>query len=184
MHRSVANRILLLAGCIVLALGVAGEAMAAKKKALAPLTVALVELENVYVGKQPAKEPIVVDMVFSISNPNSVPVTVDQVEWAVRVEGKRLAILAIPEDIYIPAKGKAEVRKTYFMNAKMGPVNLLLASAVLNLKEGAKVFGAIANSIKAQTAQWVLEGTAYVDSSVGSISVPFTIEWKQSPPGK
>jgi LEA14-like dessication related protein len=181
MRRSMANKILLLAGCVVLALSFAGEVKAAQKKALVPLTVALVDLENVYVGKEPAKEPIVVDMLFSISNPNSIRVDVDQLEWAVRVEGKRLATLAVPEGIYIPAKGEAKVRKTFVLNSKTAPVNLLLSSAVLNLEEGAKVFDAIANAIKDQKAHWELEGTAYVDSKLGSMSVPFRAEWKAKP---
>jgi hypothetical protein len=176
-----ANKILLLAGCIVLALGFAGEVKASEKKALVPLNIAVVDMENIYVGKEPAKEPIVVDMLFSISNPNSVLVLVDQLEWTVRVEGKRLGVLAVPEGIYIPANGEVQVRKTYFLNAKMGPVNLLLSSAVLNLKEGAKVFGDIANAIKDQNAHWKLEGTAYVDSDVGSMTVPFSAEWRRSP---
>jgi len=181
MHKYFIKTILM--GIIAIFLAVGCQTIGtqeAKAKELLPVNVKLVDLSNIYTGK----EAIIVDMVFTISNPNPIPVTVSQLEWTVSVEKKRLGALAVPEGVYIPAKGEAQVRKTYFLNAKMGPVNLLLAGAVINLKVGAEVFGGISKAIKEERALWNLDGAAYVDSEIGSISVPFTAEFKQSPAPK
>lgn len=183
-------RYFLLCGIIVTFMGVGFQTLktdvveAASQGKLLPVKVELVEIQNIYVGKKPSKEPIIVDILFRISNPNSILVKVDALEWTVSVEKTRLGAMAIQEGINIPAKSYAEVRKTYFLNAKMGPVNLLLGGAVINLKEGAKVFGGIAKAIQEERALWNLIGAAYVDSEIGSISEPFTSEFKQSPAPK
>jgi hypothetical protein len=145
-----------------------------------PVSVKLVDLSKIFTGS----EAIIVEMLFDISNPNPFPINVTQLEWTVSVEKIRLGTLAIPEGIFIPAKKGAQVRKTYFLNAKMGPVNLLLAGAVINLKKGAEVFGNISKAITEERALWDLDGAAFVDSEKGSSSTTFTAEWKQAPPPK
>ena len=153
-------------------------------KMLQPVKVELIDLETIHISKKECKEPIVMDMLFSIANPNPYPVTVSALEWTVRIEGTRLGALAVQESQYIPAGQETEVRKTYFLNAKMGAVNLLLAGAVVNLEEGASLFGGICNSIKEERAMWKLDGAAYMDSKSGSASAPFSIQWKMSKPPK
>ncbi len=143
-------------------------------KNLQPVSVKLVELSKIFAGK----EAIVVDMVFDISNPNPIPVHVTQLEWTVSIENIRLGTLAVSEGIYIPAKKEAQTRKTYFLNAGTGPVNLLLGGAVINLQKGAEVFGGISKAITEDKASWVLDGAAFVDSEWGSSSTTFTAEWK------
>lgn len=145
-----------------------------ESKGLQPVSVKLVELTKVFAGK----EAIVVDMVFAISNPNPIPVNVTQLEWTVSIEKIRLGTLAVSEGIYIPAKKEAQTRKTYFLNAGAGPVNLLLAGQVINLEKGAEVFGGISKAIAEDKASWVLDGAAFVDSEWGSSSTTFTAEWK------
>ena len=145
-----------------------------ESKGLQPVTVKLVELTKIFAGK----EAIVVDMLFAISNPNPIPVNVTQLEWTVSVEKIRLGTLAVSEGIYIPAKKEAQTRKTYFLNAGAGPVNLLLAGQVINLEKGAEVFGGISKAIAEDKASWVLDGAAFVDSDWGSSSTTFTAEWK------
>jgi LEA14-like dessication related protein len=145
-----------------------------ESKGLQPVSVKLVELTKVFAGK----EAIVVDMLFAISNPNPIPVNVTQLEWTVSVEKIRLGTLAVSEGIYIPAKKEAQTRKTYFLNAGAGPVNLLLAGQVINLEKGAEVFGGISKAIAEDKASWVLDGAAFVDSDWGSSSTTFTAEWK------
>jgi hypothetical protein len=120
----------------------------------------------------------VVDMVFAISNPNAIPVNVTQLEWTVSVEKIRLGTLAVSEGLYIPSKKEAQTRKTYFLNAGVGPVNLLLGGQVINLEKGAEVFGGISKAIAEDKASWVLDGAAFVDSEWGSSSTTFTAEWK------
>jgi LEA14-like dessication related protein len=188
--RKVILNIFIIWGIIGIFLGVGcqtmgtGVAKAAKPEKLLPVNVELLEIQNIYVGKEASKEPIIVDILFRISNPNPILVNVDALEWTVSVEKTRLGAMAVQEGIYIPAKGEAQVRKTYFLNARMGPVNLLLGGAVINLKEGASVFGGICKAIQEERALWNLIGAAYVDSEIGSISVPFTAEFKQSPAPK
>lgn len=183
-------RFFVLYGIMVMFIGLGSQTFktdvvqAANQETLLPVKVNLVEIQNIYVGKEPTKEPIVVDFLFEISNPNSILVKVDALEWTLSVEKTRLGAMAVQEGIYIPAKSDAKVRKTYFLNAKMGPVNLLLGGTVINLGEGAKVFGGIAKAIQEEKALWNLIGTAYVDSNTGSLSVPFTAEFKQSPAPK
>jgi len=145
-----------------------------ESKGLQPVSVKLVELSKIFAGK----EAIIVDMVFDISNPNPIPVHVTQLEWTVSVENIRLGTLAVSEGIYIPAKEEAQTRKTYFLNAGAGPVNLLLAGAVINLQKGAEVFGEITKAITEEKASWVLDGAAFVDSEWGSSSSTFTAAWK------
>lgn len=145
-----------------------------ESKGLQPVSVKLVELSKIFAGK----EAILVDMVFDISNPNPIPVHVTQLEWTVRIEDIRLGTLGVSEGIYIPAKKEAQTRKTYFLNVGTGPVNLLLAGAVINLQKGAEVFGNISKAITEDKASWVLEGAAFVDSDWGSSSTTFTAEWK------
>jgi LEA14-like dessication related protein len=176
-------RKIILLSIITIFLAVGCQTMGTKKikaRELLPVKVKLFDLSNIYTGK----EAIIVDMVFTISNPNPIPVSVSQLEWTVSVEKTRLGALAVSEGVFIPGKGESQVRKTYFLNAKMGPVNLLLAGVAINLKVGAKVFGGISKAIKEESALWNLDGIAYVDSEVGSISVPFTEEFKQSPAPK
>jgi len=148
-----------------------------KAKELLPVTVKLDELTTILAGK----EAIIVDMVFAITNPNPYLVTVKQLEWTVGVEKTRLGTLAVPEAVWLPPKGEVKVRKTYFLNAKMGPVNLLLAGAVINLEQGAKVFEGISKAISEEKAVWNLEGTAYMEGQNETKAVPFSIEWKQPP---
>jgi len=149
-------------------------------KEIQPVSVKLVDLSNIFAGS----EAIIVDMLFGISNPNPYPVNVTQLEWTVSIEKIRLGTLAIPEGVYIPAKKEAQVRKTYFLNPKTGPVNLLLAGAVINLQKGAEVFGGISKAITEERALWNLDGAAFVDSEKGSSSTTFTAEWKQKPAPK
>ncbi len=163
----------------ILALLVGCQTMAGsmkESKGLQPVSVKLVELSKIFAGK----EAILVDMVFGISNPNPIPVNVTQLEWTVTIEKIRLGTLAIPEGIYIPPKKEAQTRKTYFLNVGTGPVNLLLAGAVINLQKGAEVFGEISKAITEDKASWVLDGAAFVDSDWGSSSTTFTAEWKQA----
>lgn len=171
-------------GMIAISLGIGSPALGAKKEPkaaeLLPVTVQLDELTNILTGK----EAIIVDMVFRIANPNPVFIPMKQLEWTVSVDKTRLGTLAVPEEIYLPPKGEVFVRKTYYLNAKMAPVNLLLAGAVLNLKEGAKRFGAIRKAIEEQKAEWDLEGAAYLDAKDKTKAVPFSIKWKQTPPPK
>jgi LEA14-like dessication related protein len=145
-----------------------------ESKGLQPVSVKLVELTKIFAGK----EAIIADMVFAISNPNAIPVQVTQLEWTVSIEKIRLGTLAVSEGIYIPAKKEAQTRKTYFLNAGSGPVNLLLGGTVINLQKGAEVFGEITKAITEDKASWVLDGTAFVDSDWGSSSTTFTAEWK------
>jgi LEA14-like dessication related protein len=145
-----------------------------ESKGLQPVSVKLVELSKIFAGK----EAIIVDMVFDISNPNPIPIHVTQLEWTVSIEKIRLGTLAVSEGIYIPAKKEAQTRKTYFLNVGAGPVNLLLAGAVINLEKGAEVFGNINKAITEDKASWVLDGAAFVDSDWGSSSTTFTAEWK------
>ena len=160
---------------LVLLVGCQGMTGTVKEsKGLQPVSVKLVELTKVFAGK----EAIVVDMLFAISNPNPIPVNVTQLEWTVSVEKIRLGTLAVSEGIYIPAKKEAQTRKTYFLNAGAGPVNLLLAGQVINLEKGAEVFGGISKAIAEDKASWVLDGAAFVDSDWGSSSTTFTAEWK------
>jgi len=160
---------------LVLLVGCQGMTETVKEsKGLQPVSVKLVELTKVFAGK----EAIVVDMLFAISNPNPIPVNVTQLEWTVSVEKIRLGTLAVSEGIYIPAKKEAQTRKTYFLNAGAGPVNLLLAGQVINLEKGAEVFGGISKAIAEDKASWVLDGAAFVDSDWGSSSTTFTAEWK------
>jgi hypothetical protein len=63
-------------------------------------------------------------------------------------------------------------------------VNLLLGGAVLNLEEGGKVFEGISKAIGEERAVWNLEGAAYVESKKEKKPFPFSIEFKQIPPGK
>lgn len=176
--------IICVVGIIAMSLGVCSPALCAKKEPKAPkilpVTVQLDELTNILTGK----EAIIVDMVFRVTNPNPFLVPMKQLEWTVGVENTRLGTLAVPETVYLPPKGEVLVRKTYYLNAKMAPVNLLLAGAVMNLKEGAKLFGGIRKAIEGQTAQWNFEGTAYLDSKDKTMSVPFSVKWKQTPPPK
>lgn len=141
-----------------------------------PVTVKLDELTNVLTGQ----EAIIVDMVFVVSNPNPFYVNVKQLEWTVGVEKTRLGTLAIPEGLIVPPKGEARVRKTYFLNAKAGPVNLLLSGVVMNLEQGGKAFAQISKAIAEEKAVWNLEGMAYLEGKKETKSFPFTIEWKPS----
>jgi len=160
---------------LALLLGCQGMTGSVKEsKGLQPVSVKLVELSKIFAGK----EAIIVDMVFDISNPNPIPIHVTQLEWTVSIEKIRLGTLAVSEGIYIPAKKEAQTRKTYFLNVGAGPVNLLLAGAVINLEKGAEVFGNINKAITEDKASWVLDGAAFVDSDWGSSSTTFTAEWK------
>lgn len=151
-----------------------------KAKEMAPVTVKLDDLSNIL----HSKEVILVDMVFVLSNPNPYLVKVTQLEWTVTLEKIRLGTLSVPEAFYIPPQGEVQVRKTYFLNAKSGPVNLLLGGAVINLEEGGKVFEGISKAIGEERAVWNLEGAAYVESKKEKKSFPFSIEFTQIPPGK
>ncbi|MEJ2717808.1 MAG: LEA type 2 family protein [Deltaproteobacteria bacterium] len=176
--------IICVVGMIAISLGVGSPALGAKKEPkaaeLLPVTVQLDELSNILTGK----EAIIVDMVFRVANPNPFFVPMKQLEWTVGVDKTRLGTLAVPETVYLPPKGAVLVRKTYYLNAKMAPVNLLLAGAVMNLKEGAKLFGAIRKAIAEQKAEWNFEGAAYLDTKDKTKAVPFSIKWKQTPPPK
>ena len=168
--------------CISLCMGsaVLGATEGSKGGEALPLTVKLDELTNVFAGE----EAIIVDMVFVVSNPNPSYVYVKQMEWTIRVDKTRLGTLAVPEGFIVPPKGEARVRKTYFLNAKTGPVNLLLSGAVMNLEQGGKAFGDIRKAIAEDKASWTLEGEAYTEGDKGTGSVPFQIEWKATPPAK
>ncbi len=144
---------------------------------LLPVTIQLDDLVNILTGK----EAIIVDMVFAVANPNPYFVAMKQLEWTVRVENIRLGTLAAQEEVWLPPKGEAKVRKTYFLNAKAGPVNLLLSGACINLEEGGKLFDGISKAIAEEKAVWNLEGTAYVEGKGATKSVPFNVEWKQAP---
>lgn len=164
----------------VLLLSVSCQTMTSSMKGsmeIQPVSVKLVDLSNLFTSP----DAIVVDMLFGISNPNPYPVNVTQLEWTVSIQKIRLGTLAIPEGIYIPAKKEAQARKTYFLNPKTGPLNLLLAGAVINLQKGAEVFGGISKAITEDKAVWNLDGAAFVDSEKGSSSTTFTAEWKQAP---
>jgi LEA14-like dessication related protein len=169
-------RILMVAvGILALVFGCQTMAGSMKEaKGLQPVSIKLVELSKIFAGK----EAIVVDMVFAISNPNAIPVNVTQLEWTVSVEKIRLGTLAVSEGMCIPPKKEVQTRKTYFLNAGAGPVNLLLAGQVINLQKGAEVFGGISKAIAEDKASWVLDGAAFVDSEWGSTSTTFTAEWK------
>ncbi len=151
-----------------------------KSKEVQPVSVKLLDLSNLFASQ----DVIIVDMLFGISNPNAYYVNVTQLEWTVSIEKIRLGTLAVPEGIYIPAKKEAQVRKTYFLNPKTGPVNLLLAGAVINLQKGAEIFGGISKAITEERALWNLDGAAFVDSEKGSSSSTFAAEWKQVPTPK
>jgi LEA14-like dessication related protein len=161
----------------VLLLSVSCQTMTGSMKGtteIQPVSVKLVDLSKIFTGS----EAIIVEMLFEISNPNPFLINVTQLEWTVSIEKIRLGTLAIPEGIYIPAKKEAQVRKTYFLNPKTGPVNLLLAGAVINLQKGAEVFGGISKAITEDKAVWNLDGAVFVDSEKGSSSTTFTAEWK------
>ncbi len=161
----------------VLLLSVSCQTMTGSMKGtteIQPVSVKLVDLSKIFTGS----EAIIVEMLFEISNPNPFLINVTQLEWTVSIEKIRLGTLAIPEGIYIPAKKEAQVRKTYFLNPKTGPVNLLLAGAVINLQKGSEVFGGISKAITEDKAVWNLDGAAFVDSEKGSSSTTFTAEWK------
>jgi LEA14-like dessication related protein len=178
----------LVISCIVAMIGISlcmgsavlGATKEPKSAEILPVTVKLDELTNILTGQ----EAIIVDMVFVVSNPNPFYVNVKQLEWTVGVEKTRLGTLAVPEGLIVPPKGEARVRKTYFLNAKAGPVNLLLSGAVMNLEQGGKAFGEISKAIAEERAVWNLEGAAYIEGKDATKSVPFSIEWKPTPPVK
>jgi len=145
-----------------------------ESKEIQPVSVSLVDLSKIF----SSPDAIIIEMLFGISNPNPYPVNVTQLEWTVSIEKIRLGTLAVSEGVYIPAKKEAQVRKTYFLNPKTGPLNLLLAGAVINLQKGAEVFGGISKAITEDKAVWNLDGAAFVDSEKGSSSTTFTAEWK------
>ncbi|HSD51506.1 MAG TPA: hypothetical protein VLG48_08860, partial [Candidatus Methylomirabilis sp.] len=128
----------------------------------------------------PARVPLVLAFVYKVSNPNDIPVALEEMKFTVSFEAKpgeyfALNTPTVYETMYIPGKTSNELRVTAVLDSLVAPGNLAVTSGqrvlALGLKPGDVVktwwekIGDFSYGIK------VTEGVAMFNG--GSVIVPF-----------
>jgi hypothetical protein len=146
MHTGEIRRVLVL---LVVALAVAG--CATMEGMGGPAKPPQVRLERVEVASYfpyaapPARVPLVLGFIYAISNPNDVPVALEEMKFTVSFEAKpgeyfALNTPTVYEKMFIPAKTTNQLRVITVLDSMVVPGNLSVTSgtrvAALDLKPG------------------------------------------------
>lgn len=129
---------------------------------------------------------MVLDTVFIISNPNAYPITVDSLDYTIKVnseavgsivQGQVMAYKGLADDIYVPAKGQVTITGS----------NAVAFAALLgerSLQKGLAGPAAVADGLKVWEAvkkgqlAFAVPGTMQVLSQGGNAAVPFNFTFK------
>jgi hypothetical protein len=146
-------------------------------KAAEGQTLAMIELPAV---------GMVIEAVFTISNPNDYMVTVDSLDYTLSVNsesvgsavaGQVMVIKGLPDDLYIPAKGQIRVTGT----KRVGAYSLIVERILQKGLSGGAAIGdtlKMWDAVKKGELTWTVTGTAQILSETGNTSVPFSFTYQ------
>jgi hypothetical protein len=129
---------------------------------------------------------MVIEAVFTISNPNDYMITVDSLNYTLAVnsesvgsavDGQVMVIKGLPDDMYIPAKGKIRVTGT----KRVGAYSLIVERILQKGQSGGAAIGdtlKVWDAVKKGKLTWTVTGTAQVISDHGNAAVPFSFTYQ------
>jgi LEA14-like dessication related protein len=104
------------------------------------------------------------DIAIGIDNPNSIGITLDEIDFDLFVNGSQIVRAISAQDVRIPARG-------------FGTVQMTTRVDYASLRS---LFQEVADIVRGERARYELRGTAWYRTPLGRMSLPFTIYGDQS----
>jgi LEA14-like dessication related protein len=104
------------------------------------------------------------DIAIGIDNPNTIGITLDEIDFDLFVNGSQIVRAISAQDVRIPARG-------------FGTVQM---STRVHYQSLRSLFQEVADIVRGERARYELRGTAYYRTPLGRMGLPFTIYGDQS----
>jgi LEA14-like dessication related protein len=104
------------------------------------------------------------DIAIGIDNPNTIGITLDEIDFDLFVNGSQIVRAISAQDVRIPARG-------------FGTVQM---STRVDYQSLRSLFQEVADIVRGERARYELRGTAYYRTPLGRMGLPFTIYGDQS----
>lgn len=99
------------------------------------------------------------DIVVEIDNPNGVGLNLDQIDFSLLVDGRRVADGVTTREVRIPANGSATV-----------PIR-----TTVGYREIRAIFDEVVQAIRGEETRYGVEGQAHYRTPIGRMSFPFSV---------